>query len=177
MRLVFYRVPGELWRTRFVIEAVGDVPAERFWQAGLDASDSRCFVSSCDEDIYVFDLETKTLLSSFDDEGEHSEETRPIEDMLRGLDLPLAVGEEEVLFRIFGLHYGNGPTQVGSTAIRVDEAAAKVVFSGGGGEQRLPYDAFSGDWAYCSLALTGRVAALIEPYEVRIFERGTPFAR
>lgn len=152
-----------------MIDACGVVPAERLWQAGLDASGTRCFVSSSDEDLYVVDSNTRSVIAAFDDRL--AVDDRPLGAMVDGDELSLQVRGEPIRFRIFGLNFGDGLTQSGGTSIRVDPASAEVVFSMAKGEQRLPYEAFSGDWAYCSLAQTGNVAAIIEPYEVRIFER------
>ena len=164
------------WKT---IAVLTDFPADRLWHAGLDDTGRLCVVASTDEDLYVFDVHTKALVAAFDDRLEDDDpllDVRPLAEMLEGDRLPLRIGEHEVRFRIFGLDYGDGLTQVDGWTVAADPKAAEVVFASAAGEQRLPYDDFSGDFAYVSFAASGRVAAVIEPYEVRIFELQEPAA-
>ncbi len=150
---------------------------DRIWHAGLSRDGTKCFVAGFDDNTYiVWDMEKNSVI--WRDEGSgRASESLPLGEWI-GPDgcIALNTGPAQGRYRIFGLNFNyakiesldlNQVLEVdekeGVLSIRARDTQAVI--------QELPFDAFSGDWAFASFSDNEAVIAVVEPYSVTFFGR------
>jgi len=141
---------------------------ERIWHAGINADGSRLFISSVDDEYLVWNTVTQKTI--------WRDHEQPEPDSLKSLNEWIVDGhislESPTLtdsFRLFGLHQQYPLLESRGQTIEIDLKNHNLLIRDGGSTQSLPFEAFSGDWAYPSFSGDGRVIAVVEPYDVTLF--------
>jgi hypothetical protein len=145
---------------------------DRIWHAGLSDDGTKCFVSGFEDNVYIiWDILKQSVI--WKDDGSDAGSETPL--LKEWIDpdgcITLRKGSACGHYRVFGLNF-NHP-KIESTVLRqvleVDEKSGILVVREKGSSaivSRLPFDAFSGDWAFASFSENYAVIAVIEPYSV-----------
>jgi hypothetical protein len=159
-----------MW-SRIGVCSEGDVGDDRIWHAALSEDGCLALVFSWNEDCVLWDVFGSRVLCPIGPEYPVLEEWINPEGFVE-----VAEGPGQGRYRVFGLDHNYGKYECPELGIvvAVDQGQqAVLVDQRSTGEQvvALCYEAFSGDWAFCSLSDNCDVLAVIEPYYVTFFGR------
>lgn len=149
---------------------IGD---DRLWHAALSADGRYALVFSWSEECVLWDVFASRKVLEIGDEYPPLEEWLDSEGLIH-----LKSGPHQGRYRVFGIDHDRGKRTCPNfdLDIAIDcKRSSMIVKRLSTGEQleALPYEAFSGDWAFCSLSENCEVIAVIEPYFVTFFSRET----
>lgn len=159
-----------MW-TRVSICTEGDVGDDRIWHAALSEDGCLALVFSWNEDCILWDVFRSQVLCPIGAEYPALEEWIDPDGFIE-----LTEGPGRGKFRVFGLDHNHGKCECPELGIvlAIDQAQQAILVnrrSTGEHLATLRYEAFSGDWAFCSLSENCQVLAVIEPYYVTFFAR------
>ena len=150
---------------------------ERLWHAGLSPDGCRCFVADCDDNAFiVWDVLESKILWKDDATGRDS----PIESLhaLMTADgwAQLGAGPAAGRYRIFGFGHNYAKTSSSESDLKLDVRVREetLVIRRISNDEivcKLPFEAFSGDWAFASFSEDASTIAVVEPYYVTFFRR------
>ncbi|HTU88766.1 MAG TPA: hypothetical protein VMF69_01600 [Gemmataceae bacterium] len=150
---------------------------DRIWHAGLSEDGTKCFVAGFDDHIYiVWDIEHHSVIWRDEGSGRDSE-SLPLGEWI-GPDgcIDLTTGPAHGRYRIFGLNFNYAKIESPdlNQVLEVDEKEGVLSVRARDTHaiiNELPFDAFSGDWAFASFSDNDAVIAVVEPYSVTFFGR------
>lgn len=150
---------------------------ERLWHAGLSLDGSMCLISGFEDNVFiVWDVHDQKVLWR-DDGVDGNSELPPLDEWIDD-DGYVTIDDERCRgrYRVFGLNENHARTK----SAKLNQKLEVSVSSGlvlildevtGLETHRLPFDAFSGDWAFASFSDDDSTIAVIEPYSVTFFGR------
>ena len=161
------------WKRKTVCPATNGT--DRIHHAGLSADGTKLFVAGTDDELYyVWDIETEHTLWLEDGEQDFPEHPE-LRDWVDEngcivIEQPSAKGT----YTIFGLRHNYPILRDQHTGLYLELDTQHHVLRILNGTNdalvnELAYEAFSGDWAFCSFSANGHVIAVVEPYDVTIF--------
>jgi hypothetical protein len=161
------------WHKYAVLPA--GTPIERFGSAGLSLHGRLCFVTEIDElAFYVWDINTQQQFWK-PNHAYVEQYGLPMKDLTFSDVAEIKDGPAKGHYRLFGLITDNdGITEHDKLGLRIkidhDNTELVLLDKITNDElQRLPYEVFSYDWAYCSFADNEELIAVVEPLYVTIF--------
>ena len=153
-------------------QRIGVCPAqeniERIWHAGINTDGTHLFISSVDDEYLVWDIVAQSTIWR-DHEHPNPDSLKCLYDWIVdghvSLDSPTLTDR----FRIFGLHHQYPLLESRGQTLETDTKNHNLVIRDASGTQSLPFEAFSGDWAYASFSGNGNIIAVVEPYDVTLY--------
>ena len=153
-------------------QRIGVCPAtehiQRIWHAGINTDGSRLFISSIDDEYLVWDTVAQTIIWR-DHEQSNSTPFECLDEWVVDGHISLNSSTLTDRFRIFGLNHQHPLLESRGQTIEPDIENHNLLVHDDGSIQSLPFEAFSGDWAYASFSADGHVIAVVEPYDVTLF--------
>ncbi len=167
------------WQRSCVLNAFKD-ELERLHHAGLNADGSLCLLCSYEDDYVVADTTSGETIWS-DPYATNEAGLPTLDEWIQNGYVELKHGRATARFRIFGL-FENYPLHqcarlrqeleidVPASILNIkDSSSGRII-------QTLPFEAFSGDWAFASFSDDYSTVAVLEPYYVTLFRRNEPLS-
>ena len=154
------------WKRLGVCPATGHI--ERIWHAGINSDGSRLFISSVEDEYLVWDIHTQNTIWN-DHEQPDPGSLQCLDDWIIDGHISLESPSLSDRFRIFGLNHQHPLLESNGQTIETDEQNHNLIIRASANTQSLPFEAFSGDWAYASFSEIGNIIAVVEPYDVTLF--------